>query len=302
MMKKTNIAVLGYGNIGKYAVEAVQASPDMQLAGIVEPAGALEGSSLAAAQAHNLVASIEELAEVDVALLCIPTRAVPDVAAKILAMGINTVDSYDIHGHLADLRIKLDEVARRNHSVAVNSAGWDPGTDSMVRCMFEFMAPRGITYTNFGPGMSMGHTVAAKSIPGVENALSMTIPTGTGVHRRMVYVQLRPGTDFNEVAAAIKNDPYFANDETIVSQVPDVAMLLDVGHGVNMERKGVSGSTHNQLLSYSMKINNPALTSQIMVAAARASLKQKPGAYTMIQIPIIDYLYGNPDDIIRHLV
>ena len=69
-----------------------------------------------------------------------------------------------------------------------------------------------------------------------------------------------------------------------------------------MERKGVSGATHNQLLSYSMQINNPALTSQIMVAAARASLKQKPGSYTMIQIPIIDFLYGDPDEIIGRLV
>lgn len=302
MTKKTNVAVLGYGNIGKYAVEALQDSPDMQLTGIVDPADSLKGPALTAAQNYNLVTSIEELADIDVALLCIPSRAVPDVAAKLLTMGINTVDSYDIHGQLADLRIKLDEIARSNNAVAVNSAGWDPGTDSMIRCMFEFMAPRGITYTNFGPGMSMGHSVAAKSIPGVENALSMTIPAGTGVHRRMVYVQLQPGTDFNKVAMAIKNDPYFAKDETIVSQVSDVSMLLDVGHGVNMERKGVSGSTHNQLLSYSMKINNPALTSQIMVAAARASLKQKPGSYTMIQIPIIDYLYGDQDDIIRHLV
>lgn len=302
MNKKINIAILGYGNIGRYAVEAVQAAPDMQLAGIVEPAGSLQGSALATAQKYNLVTSIEELSNIDVALLCIPSRVVPKVAAEILAMGINTVDSYDIHGHLADMRIQLDEVARSYNKVAVNSAGWDPGTDSMIRCMFEFMTPRGITYTNFGPGMSMGHSVAVKSIPGVENALSMTIPTGAGVHRRMVYVQLQTGAEFSEVAAAIKNDPYFADAETIVRQVSDVDMLLDVGHGVDMERKGVSGLTHNQMLRYSMKINNPALTSQIMVAAARASLKQKPGAYTMIQIPIIDFLYGNQDEIIKRLV
>ncbi|NLO21042.1 MAG: diaminopimelate dehydrogenase [Syntrophomonadaceae bacterium] len=302
MASKIRIAILGFGNIGKYAVDAVKASPDMELTGIVEPAGLLKGKALAAAQNHNLVTNIGELAKVDVALLCIPTRLVPDVAAEVLAQGINTIDSYDIHGQVADLRIKLDRVARSNGAVAVNSAGWDPGSDSMVRCMFEFMLPRGITYTNFGPGMSMGHTVAAKAIPGVENALSMTIPIGTGVHRRMVYVQLKPGSDFNAVVTAIKSDPYFINDETIVSQVADVEMLLDVGHGVQMERKGVSGLTHNQLLSYSMKINNPALTAQIMVAAARASLKQKPGSYTMIQIPIIDYMYGDEDEIIRHLV
>lgn len=302
MQNKIKVAILGFGNIGKHAVGAVQASPDMQLVGIVQPVADLDSSGLSLARHYNLVESIYELSEVDVALLCIPTRAVQQTAMQLLAQGINTVDSFDIHGELADLRIELDKVARANNSVAVISAGWDPGTDSMVRCMFEFMVPRGITYTNFGPGMSMGHTVAAKSIPGVDNALSITIPAGTGIHRRMVYVQLKPEADFNEVANAIKKDAYFAKDETIVTQVDDVSKLLDMGHAVNMERKGVSGITHNQLLSYSMKINNPALTSQIMIASARASMKQKPGAYTMIQIPIIDYIYGNENDIIRTMV
>jgi len=297
MTKKIKAAIIGYGNVGRYAVDAVLAAPDMELAGIVEPTATGRESI-----PHKLVSAIEDLETVDVALLCIPTRSVPEVAPQLLARGINTVDSYDIHGQLADLRLQLDTIAKTHGRVAVNSAGWDPGSDSMVRCMFEFMVPRGITYTNFGPGMSMGHSVAAKSVPGVANALSMTIPTGTGVHRRMVYVQLQPDADFEQVATAIKQDAYFAKDETIVSQVPDVELLLDMGHGVNMERKGVSGSTHNQLLSFGMKINNPALTAQVMAAAARASMKQKPGSYTMIQIPIIDYMYGEPDEIIRHLV
>ncbi|NLN88013.1 MAG: diaminopimelate dehydrogenase [Syntrophomonadaceae bacterium] len=297
MTKKTKVAVIGYGNVGHYAADAVLAAPDMELAGIVEPA--YRGND---SPPHQLVFAIEELGPVDAALLCIPTRAVPEVAAQLLAKGINTIDGYDIHGQLADLRLQLDTIAKTCGCVAITSAGWDPGTDSMVRCMFELMDSRGLTYTNFGPGMSLGHTVAARSIPGVENALSMTIPTGTGLHRRMVYIQLRPGADFEQVAAAIKQDCYFVKDETIVSQVADVEMLMDMGHGVNMERKGVSGSTHNQLLSFGMKINNPALTAQVMAAAARAAMKQKPGAYAMIQIPIIDYIYGEPDDIIRRLV
>lgn len=51
-----------------------------------------------------------------------------------------------------------------------------------------------------------------------------------------------------------------------------------------------------------MKINNPALTGQVLVAVARASMKQDPGAYTMIEIPVIDLLEGNKENIIRHLV
>ena len=51
-----------------------------------------------------------------------------------------------------------------------------------------------------------------------------------------------------------------------------------------------------------MKINNPALTGQVLVAVARASMLQKPGCYTMIEIPVIDMLYGNKESLIKHLV
>lgn len=69
-----------------------------------------------------------------------------------------------------------------------------------------------------------------------------------------------------------------------------------------MERKGVSGATHNQLFRFEMRINNPALTAQVMVAALRAAARQKPGCYTMIEIPVIDYLPGDREAWIRKLV
>lgn len=302
MNKKIRLAIVGYGNIGRFAFDAIMTAPDMELAGIISKRCDTLKKDNAELSEVPVHASINELENVDVALLCTPTRSVPEYAREILSLGINTVDSYDIHGKLADLRKELQLVAEEHESVAIISAGWDPGTDSMVRCMFEFMAPRGLTYTNFGPGMSMGHSVAVKAIDGVENALSVTIPVGTGIHRRMVYVQLQEGADFTRVEETIKNDPYFVNDETHVTQVDNVDDVTDKGHGVLMERKGVSGTTYNQLLKFDMKINNPALTAQIMVASARASLKQKPGAYTLIQVPIIDFMYGNTDEIIRKYI
>ena len=75
----------------------------------------------------------------------------------------------------------------------------------------------------------------------------MTIPTGTGIHRRMVYIELEEGYKAEEVAAAIKSDDYFAHDETHVNVVDSVDALIDMGHGVNMTRKGVSGKTQELL-------------------------------------------------------
>ena len=298
-MKKIRIAVVGYGNIGRYAIEAVKAAADCELLGVVRRSLEHLPEEL---KNIRVVTDIKELGQVDVAILCTPTRAVPQYAQQMLALGINTVDSYDIHTGIWNLRQTLTPIAQQNNATAVIAAGWDPGTDSIVRALMLAMVPKGITYTNFGPGMSMGHTVAVKAINGVKNALSMTIPLGTGVHRRMVYVEKEEGADEVQIEQDIKSDPYFVNDETHVLFVPDVDALIDRGHGVNMTRKGVSGMTQNQLLSFEMRINNPALTAQIMLAAARATTKLTPGAYTMIEIPLIDMLPGNKEDIIKQLV
>lgn len=300
MEKKTRVAIVGYGNIGQYALQALQVAPDMEVAGIVRRKGAEDCP--AELSAYKVVKSLQELEAVDVALLATPTRSVEQFALEALALGINTVDSFDIHSQIVALRNTLGEAAKKNGAVSVISAGWDPGSDSVVRTLMESLAPQGISYTNFGPGRSMGHSVAVRAIEGVRDALSMTIPVGTGIHRRMVYVELEEGTDFKTVEAAVKADPYFVNDETHVKQVSCVADLNDVGHGVNLVRKGVSGTTHNQLFEFNMRINNPALTAQVMVNAARASMKQQPGAYTMIEIPVIDYLPGDREEIIAHLV
>lgn len=299
-MKKVRAAIVGYGNIGQYVLEALRASSDFEVAGVVRRNGT--ENKPAELNDYPVVKDVKELKDVDVAILCTPTRSVEKYAKEYLAMGINTVDSFDIHTGIVDLRRELATVAKANNSVSVISAGWDPGSDSVVRAMLEAIAPKGITYTNFGPGMSMGHTVAVKAIEGVKAALSMTIPTGTGIHRRMVYIELKDGYQFKNVADAIKADAYFANDETHVIQVPCVDNLLDMGHGVNLTRKGVSGETQNQLFEFNMHINNPALTAQILVCVARASMKQQPGCYTMIEIPVIDLLYGNREDLISHLV
>ncbi len=298
-MKKIKAAVVGYGNIGRFTLEALLAAPDFEVTGIVrrnpsDRTGVPEGI--------KTVGSLKDLPESEVAILATPTRKVEEHALEALALGMNTVDSFDIHTLIPELRATLDKAAKAAGKVSIISAGWDPGSDSVVRTLMEAIAPKGITYTNFGPGMSMGHSVAVKAIEGVKDALSVTIPVGTGIHRRMVYVELLPGHDIETVAAAVKADPYFAHDETHVFAVESVDALKDMGHGVNLVRKGVSGKTQNQLLEFDMKINNPALTGQVLVCVARAAKRQRPGCYTMIEIPVIDLLPGERDQWIGKLV
>lgn len=293
-------AIVGFGNIGRYLLEALEEAPDFEIAGVVRRNP--DAPQPDVLNGYKVTASVEELGDVDVAILATPTREVEHYAPSLLEKGVCTVDSFDIHGSIPALREKLGDSARKGGAVAVISAGWDPGTDSMVRAIMEACAPKGLTYTNFGPGMSMGHTVCVKSKKGVRNALSMTIPLGTGIHRRNVYVELEEGASLEEVARLIKEDPYFANDETHVFAVESVDAVKDMGHGVDMHRKGVSGRTQNQNLQFSMSINNPALTAQIMVGAARAAKRLAPGAYTMIEIPPVDLLPGSKDYWVSHIV
>ena len=289
-MKKIRAAIVGYGNIGHYTLQALEAAPDFEVAGIVRRKGAEDCPE--ELKKYDVVKDIRELKDVDVAVLATPTRKVEEYAKDILALGINTVDSFDIHTQIVDLRRSLDAVAKEHGAVSIISAGWDPGSDSVVRTLLQAIAPKGITYTNFGPGMSMGHTVAVKAIEGVKKALSMTIPTGQGIHRRMVYIEIEDGYDFEKVAA----------DETHVNLVPSVDDVIDMGHGVHLTRKGVSGITQNQLFDFNMKINNPALTGQVLVCVARAAMLQRPGCYTMVEVPVIDLLPGDKEENIKHLV
>ena len=303
-MDKIKVAVIGYGNIGKCAIEALEAAPDMEIAGIVRRSGR-EGCPKEI-EAYPVVKDITELGKVDVAILATPTRSVEEYAVKCLKLGINTVDSFDIHSLIVDLRRTLDKTAKENGAVSVVAAGWDPGSDSVVRTLMESLAPKGLTYTNFGPGRSMGHSVCVRSKKGVKDALSMTIPVGEGIHRRMVYVELEEGADFKAVEAAILADDYFAHDETHVIAVESVDALNNVAHGVNLVRSGVSGSTHNQRFEFNMQINNPALTGQVMVSCARAAYRLKMrgqyGAKTMIELAPIDLLPGTEQELIESLV
>ncbi len=299
-MEKIRTAIVGYGNIGRYALEALRLAPDMECAGLVRRDASKNGFPELAD--IDVVSDIRELGKVDVAILATPSRKVEENALKYLSMGISTVDSFDIHSQIWELRSTLDSAAREHSAASIISAGWDPGSDSIVRALLSGLAPDGQSYTNFGPGRSMGHTVVVKSKSGVKDALSLTLPAGKGVHNRLVYVVLEDGAEYEQVRDAICSDPYFSSDKTEVKAVESIDPYNSMNHGVNIVREGSSGITANQFFEFNMKINNPALTGQVLVMSARAVTRQRPGCYTMIEVPVIDFLPGNRETLIRSLV
>ena len=304
-------AVIGLGNIGRYAIEALEAQSDIVCTGVVRRKESIGTNP------HDLrgVAEYASLAELeaaagkpDVALLCAPSRKVPGLACELLEKGYNTVDSFDIHDSIVETLGHMEAAAAKGGSIAVTAAGWDPGTDSVVRALFEAMAPVGTTFTNFGRGRSMGHSVAARAIAGVADATSITIPMGGGRHSRLVYVVLEKGAVFETVKAAIQADPYFSHDPLEVRHVTqeELPRVADASHGVLMERVGASGLTANQHFSFDMRIDNPALTAQVLVSCARAAVRLsrsgRSGALTLIDIPPVLLLPGERISNIGRLV
>ena len=292
------VIIIGTGNIGTAAQKAVMAAPDMELVGVYH---------------HYEIESLEDgsgaaysLEDADVALICLPTRESPTFAEKMLNMGISTVDSFDIHTQIPEVRQHLMSVAQATQGVSIISAGWDPGSDSMIRALLHVLAPEGQTFTNFGPGRSMGHTVAAKAIEGVKNALSITLPLGKGKHGRHVYIELEEGYDLEDVRQRLLADDYFAHDATEVELVDDVEQYQTTAHGVLLERTGVASGKDNQQLKFEMKIDNPSLTAQFMVGCARAAYRLKQegryGCYTTIELAPVWMLQGSAEDNVKALV
>ncbi len=306
----TNIPVLVHslGNIGRHVIACLETAPDLECLGVVRSPGSV-GSKKNDLRSLPDFPSYEALEQARgkpaVAILCGPSRLVPEIAADYLARGINTVDSFDIHAEIPALVRRLQAAAEKTGRAAITAAGWDPGTDSIIRAVFEAMTPVGTTFTNFGRGRSMGHSVAARAIPGVADAVSVTIPIGSGRHARLVHILPKDGADPEEIRKKLAADPYFSHDPLdvrFVSSGQELALTTDTSHGVHLERTGASGSVANQRLSFEMRIDNPALTAQVLVSSARATTRLAPGCYTLIDVAPIALLPGERMANIKRLV
>ncbi len=302
-MEKTKIIILGCGHIGKYAVKAVQLAPDMVLTGLVD----LECNLSELRKLVPDVPVVKDVAELpekpDVVILCVPTRSVERIAPLLLASGIHTVDCFDMHGDpFVHLKATLDPIAKENNVASIMGSGVDPGISTMVRALFEIWAPTGLSYVDYGPGMSMGHTVAARSYAGVKDALSITRPGDPGSHKRDLYLELEEGADFEQLKAAILENSYFCNDDVRVFQVEDVSPLVDMGHRIHIFRKGGASGVDNQLLDFDTTFHNPASTAQVLVASARAVTRMAPGAHNMLEVPLLYFLKDDMQTLLKRIV
>ena len=149
----------------------------------------------------------------------------------MFASQFNTVDSFDLHARIPEYFETIDAAARKGSNLSLISTGWDPGLFSMARVLFGSILPMGKTYTFWGRGVSQGHSVAVRRLPGVKQAVQYTVPVPETVeriqqgetpvltpreqHMRICYVVPEPEADRGAIETAIKTMPgYFADYDT----------------------------------------------------------------------------------------
>ncbi|MGA9165719.1 MAG: diaminopimelate dehydrogenase [Thiobacillus sp.] len=281
-MKKTRLAIIGLGNVGRKCVEAITSDPTTVLAGVVRRIDSAPAPWLKA----PAVTHVSELNEVDAALICVPADEVMGIAQGLLQGRIPIVECARLHGE-AFLEHKSDihRAALRHKVPAVVGAGCDPGALSLFRSQFALLAPRGQTETRLHTATSLHHTLAAAGIQGVRQALATECPSVGGALQRYVYVELEPSADAAAVEDAIVNDPLFLDEQTQVFAVPSIAALEEANHGVTLERRAVPGEASHAAWLLEARYDEAGLAARMMLAAARALPLLKAGAYSLLDLP-----------------
>lgn len=310
MGSKIRVGIVGYGNLGRGAEQAIAQTTDMHLEAVFSRRDPAEVRCLGG---DVPVVALDQAGQwrdrIDVMLLCGGSRHDLPQQGPQLAAWFNTVDSYDTHARIPDYFAALDQVARPAGKVALISIGWDPGLFSINRMLGEAILPQGATYTFWGKGLSQGHSDALRRVPGVRAGVQYTIPSPDAIdrvragespqlstrekHTRECHVVLAEGADPDAVRQAIVTMPdYFADYDTSVHFLTDDELARNhaaMPHGGFVIRSGQTGDGTRQHIEFSLRLDsNPAFTSSVLVAYARAAHRMRQqglcGAYTAFDV------------------
>lgn len=295
-MKKIGIAIIGYGKVGKACGELLLSNDDLTLAGMIRRPESLAQPLPEIFHGIPVVSRLGELRDVRCALLCVPPDMTGGMSHDILQMGIPIVECAMLHGQAFRAHKEAIHRAAIRHKVpAIVGAGWDPGAVSLFRSLFAMLIPNGHNQTSHHSGKNLHHTITVESVPGVKNALCTERRTPEGILQRYIYVEMEQEADQERVIEAIRSDPLFLHEETLVFPVDTVAALEEQDQGLMLERRGRVGPIGHQHLLMEARIDVVILTAEIMLSAARALPTLQAGAYSLQEIPLAN-LWGEQHD------
>lgn len=293
---KLNIAIVGYGNLGKGVECAIQQNSDMELYGVFTRRSPDTVKTLTDVKVYQIDDILNHKDNIDAVIICGGSATDLPVQTPSLAEHFNVIDSFDTHAKIPEHFSKVDLSAKKGGNIAMISVGWDPGMFSLNRLYAEAVLPSGETYTFWGKGVSQGHSDAVRRIDGVIDARQYTIPVESAVERvrngenpelgvrdkhiRECFVVAEDGADKDRIENEIKTMPnYFADYNTIVHFISAEEMKRDhsgIPHGgmvIRSGRTGISGD-NTEIIEYKLKLDsNPEFTASVLVAYARAACR-----------------------------
>lgn len=315
---KIRILVVGFGNVARGVLASVNNNPDMELAGIVSRTPERVKATPAipdvpVVKFEDYVADPSCVAA-DVAILCGGSKNDLPAQGPVLAKIIDTVDSFDNHSRIPEYFNMMDSAASEGGHVSVISTGWDPGIFSLERTLANAFIPgsRACGFYGLGPagGLSMGHSDALRTIPGVIDARQYThaVPeavdrvrkgenpefTPGDMHTRECFIVAEEGADKKVIEETVKSMPgYFAPYKTTVNFVTAEELKEKCSgfpHDGSVIAAGTTGNGNPACIEYHCQWgSNPEATANVLVAHARAAARLSregcAGAMTILDIP-----------------
>ena len=310
------VMLVGFGNVARGVLCSLRNNPDMELAGIVSRTP----ERVRACNVGVPVVRFDEFVadpgviNADVAILCGGSKNDLPAQGPVIARLIHTVDSFDNHSRIPEYFKMMDEAAGSTGHVSVISTGWDPGIFSLERTLAGAFLPgsRAYGFYGLGPagGLSMGHSDAIRTIPGVADARQYThaIPEAVervrrgenpdfapgDMHTRECFVVAEPGADTSAIEEAIRTMPgYFAPYRTTVHFVSADELrekCAGFPHDGSVVAAGTTGNGNPACIEYHCQWgSNPEATANVLVAHARAAVRlareKRSGAMTILDIP-----------------
>ncbi|PKZ89112.1 diaminopimelate dehydrogenase [Trueperella bernardiae] len=320
------VGINGYGNLGRGVELALGRQPGVEGVVVFTRRDPATVTTLGTPVVH--VDRMEEhVGRLDVVVNCGGSATDLDVQGPAVAALFNTVDSFDTHANIPAHFTALDDAARAAGTLALISAGWDPGLFSMLRVLGDAVLPTGATTTFWGPGVSQGHSDAIRRIPGVVDAKQYTVPveatvaavkehrdvdlTPRTMHKRACYVVAEEGADRAAIERAIVEMPnYFADYDTTVTFLTAAELAADhagMPHGGQVIRTGMTDDDVAATVTFSLELgSNPEFTGSVLVAFARAVARKaadgQTGAITAFDVTLGELSAVSAEELRAHFL
>ncbi len=314
-MQKINVAIVGYGNLGRSMEKILQEKSEYNLIAIFSRR---QVESPFGTKIVDLKAINDYKGKIDIVFLTLGSYCDIEMYGEKIAKNFCTIDSFDTHKKIKAYIEKLNKTALKYKTVSLCAFGWDPGLMSLERMIFQAIDQNSPCESFWGKGVSQGHSDAIRRINGVKNAIEYTLPNKeifdkckklfnfspkeTDKHQRLCYVAKKEFVSKSEIEKQIVSMPnYFLGYDTkiVFGDEKDIKKRQK-----NMQHKGYIFKnfivdSHKIKLQFSLSTtSNPILTASLMLMGARAVVKlyneQKFGAYSIMDIPV-KYYFENKD-------